>query len=89
MMWKVSKINYYYCCNSISVVAADKSVVVTDEDIGRIPLRTVLMKVDCVGTEDNIAECPQDNEHRCRNPGAGVICPFGNLLSIADYHVIM
>ena len=34
-----------------------------------------LVRVDCVGTEMNISQCPQDNSRTCIAPGAGVICP--------------
>ena len=59
---------------------ADRGVVVTSKDIGRDPPPVVLKRVDCMGTEDDISKCPQDNSVFCRKPGAGVICSYiGNL----------
>ena len=58
----------------------DKSVVVTDKDIGRGQPRITLRNVECVGTEANITQCPRENSQRiCFSLGAGVICPFGNI----------
>ena len=38
---------------------------------------TLLNRVNCVGTESNITECPVDNR-RCVLPGAGVVCPISS-----------
>ena len=89
-MWKV---RLFYYCNSVNIVrlyisTADRDVVVTDKDIGRDPPPILLKRVDCMGTEDDISKCPQDNSNSvfCRNPGAGVICSYiGNLLIITNY----
>ena len=41
---------------------------------------TVLKEViNCVGSEDNIDECPRVIASECLNFGAGVICPNGTL----------
>ena len=50
---------------------------VTDTRVGRNSLLTFLIKVDCVGTEERISQCPQDNSNvqQCLNRGAGVVCP--------------
>ena len=37
------------------------SVVATDTRVGRNPPSTFLAKVDCVGSEESISQCPQDN----------------------------
>ena len=58
---------------------ADGTALATTSSIGTNTL-TFLMRVDCVGTEINISQCPQDNNHICIEPGAGVICPDGNPL---------
>ena len=47
-----------------------------DTKIGQDPLQTFLIKVECVGTEESISLCPQDNKRVCLDPGAGVICPI-------------
>jgi hypothetical protein len=36
--------------------------------------------INCVGTEDDIDECPREVARECLNVGAGVICPNGNLI---------
>ena len=79
MMWKV---NFY--CNSVTdmgihISSADRSVAITDRDVGRFT-QVALTRVDCIGTEDNINECPKASSGFCPNPGAGVIC-IGNLLN--------
>ena len=51
-------------------------MVATDTRVGQDPLPTFLTKVDCVGSEETISQCPQDNNHACLNTGAGVICPI-------------
>ena len=58
---------------------ADGSVVATDESVGRDPPPAHLREVNCIGTEGDINECPQDDTHTCLNLGGGVICPNGNL----------
>ena len=58
---------------SLHIQHTGQSAVATDTSIGR-PTPTVLTKVDCVGSEESISQCPQDNSHVCLNPGAGVIC---------------
>ena len=50
-------------------------MVAIDTRVERDPPPTVINKVDCVGTEEVISHCPQDNSHMCLNPSAGVICP--------------
>ncbi len=71
--------------HEIILSSADRSVVITDRDIGS-STQIALIRVDCSGTEDNITECPKETRGFCPNPGAGVICPYiGNLLSIASY----
>ena len=71
--------------------SAGGSVAIADKDIGSSLPRIVLSRVDCIGTEDDITKCPQDNSVFCANPGAGVICPrnsnniTSNLHSIANY----
>ena len=51
------------------------SVEAIDTRVGQGPPPTFLTKVDCVGTEERISQCPQDNSHECLNRGAGVVCP--------------
>ena len=61
------------------------SVLATDRIVGGDSLPVHLREVNCVGTESDINECPQDDSHTCLNPGAGVICPVqvnGCLISI-------
>ena len=50
----------------------------TDKVAGRNPPPLLLNRVDCIGTEDNITQCPRDDTHGCLNTAAGVICPKGN-----------
>ncbi len=52
------------------------SVVAIDTRVGQDAPPTVLKEVNCVGTEESISQCPQDNTHACLNLGAGVICPI-------------
>ena len=59
---------------------ADGTALATSNSIGLNPPRTFLVKVDCVGTEINISQCPQDNSRTCIELSAGVICPNGNSL---------
>ena len=51
------------------------SVVAIKTRVGRDAPPTFLIKVDCVGTEERISQCPQDNSNECLNSGAGVVCP--------------
>ena len=68
----------------LHISSADRSVAITDRDIGRFTL-IALTGVDCIGTENNINKCPKASHRVCLNPGAGVICPYiGTLLSIAS-----
>ena len=53
----------------------------TDRSISRDPPSIGLEKVDCIGTEDDITQCPQDDSHQCINVGAGVICPPGEVIA--------
>ena len=46
-----------------------------DTRAGSDPLPTVIKEANCVGNEESISQCPQDNSHTCLNLGAGVICP--------------
>ena len=46
-----------------------------DTRAGPDPPPTVIKEANCVGTEESISQCPQDNSHICLNLGAGVICP--------------
>ena len=48
---------------------------VIDTKAGSDPPPTVIKEANCVGTEESISQCPQDNSHICLNLGAGVICP--------------
>ena len=50
------------------------SVAAIDTEVADPP-PTVIKKANCVGTEESISQCPQDNNHVCLNLGAGVICP--------------
>ena len=43
-----------------------------DTRAGSDPPPTVIKKANCVGTEESISQCPQDNNHVCLNLGAGV-----------------
>ncbi len=52
------------------------SVVVIDTRVLPGAPPTVLNEVNCVGTEESISQCPQDNSRECYNLGAGVICPI-------------
>jgi hypothetical protein len=66
------------------ISSADKSVVITDRDIGS-STQIGLTSVGCIGTEEDITKCSKTIWPRgfCPNLGAGVICPYiGNLLSI-------
>ena len=67
---------------------AGGSVVAIDTRVGRDPPPTfVNNRVDCVGTEESISQCPQDNNDECLNTGAGVICPVQvNGSSISLFH---
>ena len=56
----------------------DGTALATASSIGFKPPSTSLMRVNCVGTEMNISQCPQNNERTCILPGAGVICPNGD-----------
>ena len=67
--------NYSFRGMRLYICSADGSVAIADKDIGSFPPRIVLSRVDCIGTEDDITKCPQDNSVFCHNPGAGVICP--------------
>ena len=57
---------------------ADGTALATSSSLGLNPLPTFLLRVDCIGTEMNISQCPQDNGVTCIEPGAGLICPDGN-----------
>ena len=57
---------------------ADETALATSSSIGLNPPPTLLVRVDCVGTEINISQCPQDIGGTCIKPGAGLICPNGN-----------
>ena len=54
------------------------NAVATDKYAGRNPPPLFLNRVDCVGTEENITQCPRDDSHVCLQTAAGVICPNGN-----------
>ena len=60
------------CCACI-----DGSAQATRSKIGRNPPPTLLNKLECVGTETNLAQCPED-KGQCIIPGAGIICPVQN-----------
>ena len=49
-----------------------------DVTLGRDRPPLLLNRVNCVGTESNISQCPVDNNHICINDGGGVICPLFN-----------
>ena len=59
----------------VATSSVDGNVAISDKDIGSSLPQIVLSRVDCIGTEDDITKCPQDNSVFCHNPGAGVICP--------------
>ena len=63
--------SYYYFIQS-----AVGTVVTIDTRVERNPLPIVIKQADCVGTEESISQCPQDNNHVCLNHGAGAICPL-------------
>ena len=56
-----------------------------DTRVEQDPLPTVIQEADCVGNEDSISQCPQDNNHVCLNRGAGVICP----ILVRGIHIII
>ena len=60
------------CCACI-----DGSAQATRSKIGRDPPPTLLNKLECVGTETNLTQCPED-KGQCITPGAGIICPVQN-----------
>ena len=61
----------------------------TDKVAGRYSPPLLLNRVDCVGTEDNITQCPRDDTHECLNTAAGVICPKGNNKLASIYYGFM
>ena len=61
--------------SSMYIQCAGGSVVAIDTRVGRDQPSTFITIVDCVGNEESISQCPQDNNGVCLNTGAGVICP--------------
>ena len=51
----------------------------TDLSLGRGARPSHLQEINCVGTEGDINECPRVDSTECLDPGAGVICPNGNV----------
>ena len=63
-----------------------------DTRVGRDgPPAVFIKKVDCIGTEKSISQCPRDNSGVCLNTGAGVICPMqingSSIAAISLFHV--
>ena len=63
--------------------SSDRSSLATKSRLGREPPPTLLNKVNCVGTEDTISECPVSSS-QCLAPGAGVICPGNSQDTLID-----
>ena len=61
--------------SSLCIHHAGGSVVAIHISVEQDPPPIVINKVDCVGTEEVISHCPQDNSHVCLNLSAGVACP--------------
>ena len=59
---------------------ADGYALATRSRLGRDPPPTLLNKVDCAGTESNIAQCTE-SPNQCIELAAGVICPVQNGIS--------
>ena len=62
--------------HNIYIQHTDLNAVAIYTRVGIDPLPTFLQRVDCIGSEESISQCPQDNSGECLNTGAGVICPL-------------
>ena len=82
--------NFDTCWHYDTMYPADGYALATDGKLGRNPPPLLLNQVNCIGTENTIAECPKSSR-QCRLSGAGVICPVrnGNSINIAADSLFM